>query len=202
MVAAIAACGVVALLSACASIPLSTMWKMGDMTPERFFASDPRQMRVAVRTSDDVKRGSGLPQIRIDLDAPSTKPICYAFTLEPIDPRAFGEPPLDALPAHRRWHAFALSRAGIDAFERARREVRIKELKGATFSLEVTMTDTLNWPEAAKSVGFGIDLALTTKDGYFTLIKETDMAVTSPKNADKKPAVADAKAAPACVPTA
>jgi hypothetical protein len=198
---AIGATIVLAMLSACSSIPLSTMWKMRDMTTERFFADDPRQMRVAVRTTDDVKRGSGLPQIRIDLQAQSTKPICYAFVLEPVDPRAAGEPPLDALPAHRRWYAFALSRAGIEAFERARREVRIKELKGATLSLEVTMSDALNWPEAATSITFGIDLALTTKDGYFTLIKETDMAVTSPKNADKKPPGADAKVTPVCVPS-
>jgi hypothetical protein len=190
-------------LTGCASVPFSTMWKLRGMTPERFFAGDPREMRVAIRSDDIVKRGAGQPQIRIDIEAPSTKPICYAFALDAVDARAAGEPPLEAV-THRRWYAFALSRKGIEVFDRAKREVRVKELKGGQLSFAVTFDDLLIPPDDAKALSLRIDIALDRKDGYVTLIKEFDIPITRTADAAKKPAApatektADAK--PTCVP--
>jgi len=197
-----AAVAIAFTMSACVAIPLSTMWKLHDMTAERFLANDPRQLRVAIRVDDAMKRGTASPQMRIDIDAPSTKPICYAFALDPIDPRSMGEPTLETAPPHRRWYAFALSQRGIDAFERARREVRTKDLQEADVAFNVTMNDVLVLPEEGSSFPFRIDVVLERKDGYFTMIKETDIKVAK----DEKPAAPakpapDPKAKPVCIPT-
>jgi hypothetical protein len=165
-----------ALLSACAAIPLSTMWKIRDFTMDEFFAKNPRELRVAVLTDDRLKRPPGDPKIEFRVEGKSSKPICQAFALVPVDPSAAGEAPLERLPPHRRWYAFALSKEGLDAFFRARRELA-GVAKPAQFSLNVSVGD-LDYPEDVKSAPFRIDLALDRRDGYFTLVKETTMAFT------------------------
>ena len=205
---AIGALGLV--LAGCVAIPLSTTWKLYDMTAERFFENDPKQLRVAIRVNEAMKRGSGSPQMRIDIDAPSTRPICYAFGLDLIDPRAAGEPGLDAAPAHRRWYAFALSPRGIEAFDRARREVRTKDLEDANFALNVKMDDVITMPEPGATTPLRIDVALDRKDGYFTLIKEIDLKVmketdgshsaTASATTKAAPSAPTPKDRPVCVP--
>jgi hypothetical protein len=188
-------------MAGCMSIPLSTIWKLHEMTAERFFAHDPRALRVALRTDDAMKRGAGVPELRIDVDTTSPKPLCYAFTLDPIDVRATSDSPLDQSDPHRRWYAFRLSEKGVAAFDRAKREIRAKDRKDADVLLNVTLTDVLVPAKDAPSMPLRIDIALDRDDGYFTLINETvvDLAkapAPAPKN------VPDAKARPACVPAA
>ncbi len=197
-------------LTSCVAVPLSTMWELSGMTSERFFANDPKQLRVAIRVDEAMKRGSGLPQMRIDIDAPSTRPICYAFALDPIDPRAAGEPRLDAVPPLRRWYAFALSSRGIESFDRARREVRTKDLEDANFSLNVTMDDVITMPKPGATTPLRIDVSLDRNEGYFTLIKEIDIKVEREVDGSHKAAAAattkpvptpgNAKDKPVCVP--
>ncbi len=204
---AVAVC-IVASSAGCMSVPLSTIWKMHGLTAEQFFAKDPHGLRVAVRTDDVTKRGDGVPRIRIDIDAPSTKPICFAFALDPVSPTAPGESSLDRSAPHRRWYPFALSARGLAAFDRAKREVRTKDLKGAQFRLNVEFDDMLVPAEQAKSMPLRVDVALDRTDGYFTLFKET--AVTIERTpADAPPAKAatgnpdarpQADPKPPCVP--
>jgi hypothetical protein len=196
-------------LTACTAIPLSTMWKMRGMTAERVFESDPHQLRVAIRTDDETKRGPGQPQMRIDIDAPSTKPICYAFALDPIVVDTPGEAKLEPAGKIRRWYAFGLSKKGLDAFERARREVRIKDLERSKFVLNVTMDNVLIPAESATSLPFRIDLVLDRKEGYFTMINEIDITINRDAEDTKRgsatatnapPPAADPSAKPACIP--
>jgi hypothetical protein len=187
------------LSAGCTAIPLATMWKMRDMTPERFFAMDPQKLRAAIRVAADQPM-KGQPTLRADIEANATRPICYVFTLDPVDPRASGEPRLEPAPANRRWHAFRLSQAGLDAFARARREVRVKQVKesGTSMSLSVSW----DFADAAavtppEGVPFRVDLATDRDEAYFTLIKETFLKVGATKPADDsksaapKPAEAD-----------
>ncbi len=186
------AVAIVAASSGCASVPLATMWKMRDITVDTFFAKDPRQLRVALRTTDRLKGPPGNPKFVIRADAPS-KSFCYAFTLTPVDPTAAGEPPLDKLPTQRRWYVFALARQGLDAFDRARREVA--SLKGQEVAMALNVEQSLDFPDDTGSVPFGIDIAFDRKDGYFPLLKETSMVVqrgepTATKKTESAPAAA------------
>ena len=180
---------VACVLAGCTSIPLSTMWMMRSFTLDDFFMKEPHDLRVAIRTDDRVKRGPDNPMIDIRIDGVATKPVCYAFALVPVDARGPAELTLDALPAHRRWYAFGLSKQGTEAFERARREVRIEKGTEARFELNVTMTGVLDFADGQDSAPMRVDLALDRKDGYFTLIKETTLRSGTTKSAsrDAKP---------------
>jgi len=171
-------CFITVLLSGCAAMPLSTIWRMRDFTVQKFFANDPTALRVAIRTDERVRRGDGVPMIEVKVHAASTKPLCYAFALVPVDARATGEAPLDGEPG-RRWYSFRLSADGIDAFARARSSLRNANLDDADFSLEVTMTHVLDPAPGADRFPLRIDIAFDRADGYFTLIKETDLLQTS-----------------------
>jgi hypothetical protein len=183
-----------ALLGGCAAIPLTTMWKMRDMTMERFFAMDPKNLRTAIRV-DSREEARDPPKLRIDVvPQGATRPLCYAFSLTPVDPNAPGEPKLETAPPNRRWYTYRLSAAGLDAFERARREVKLKALDqgGGTMSLSVSW----NWTDPTKTVPvdaipFRADLAMDGSDGYFTLFKET---LFRPGRGDLKPDPNAAKA--------
>ena len=155
----------IALLAGCASIPLSTMWKMRNLTADTFFAKDPRALRVALRTDDRVTAGN--PAIDIRIEGMSKKPICYAFALMPIDSAAPGEAPLEKSSGHRCLFVFALSKQGVDASDRARREVRMGMMEGGSLSLNVSMNE-MDFPHNLKSLPIGIDVMLDRKDGYFT----------------------------------
>jgi hypothetical protein len=118
----------IGLMTGCAAILLTAMWKMRDMTMEHFFAMDPKNPRAAVRV-DARDEAKDPPRLRLDMKPEgATRPLCYAFALAPVDPHAPGEPKLEPAPANRRWFAYRRSGAGLDAFERARREAKVKAL--------------------------------------------------------------------------
>ena len=200
----------ICMLTACAAVPLSTMRKMRDMTVDRFFASDPQQLRVAIRTDDTTRRGSEQPRMRIEIDAPGTKPICYAFPLDPIAVDAPGEARLEAAGRNRRWYAFGLSRKGVDVFQRARREARNMKAGEYRIAFDVAMTDVLVPAETARSLPIRIDLQLNRTDGYFTMTNEMNVAITrdaerpamSATATRSAPPTTDRQAKPACLPAA
>ena len=182
---------VIALLAiaGCTSIPLATMWKLRDFTVESFFAKDPAQLRVAVQVDKTMRRGPDSPKIDIRVKAASTKPICYAFALDPVDASAKSELILERPAPDRRWYVFALSPEGIDAFRKAQRELKIKQQEQTEIALNITLAKVLEPATDGAPFPLRIDLALDRVDGYFTLIRETtvDPAKFRPDPAKPKP---------------
>ena len=173
-------------LAGCTSIPLSTLWKLRDFTVESFFAKDPAQLRVAVLTEKSMKRGPNAPLIDIRVKAASTKRICYAFALDPVDASQKSEVILERPAADRRWYVFALSPAGIDAFRQAQRDAKIKRQEETEIEVGITMTKVLETD--GTPFPMRIDLVLDRRDGYFTLIKETTVDPSKYKpDPSKKP---------------
>jgi hypothetical protein len=181
-------------LAGCAAIPLSTMWKMRDMSMERFFAMDPRNLRAAIRIGSH-EEAREPPRLRIDIDPKgATRPLCYAFALTPVDPNAPGEPKLERAPADRRWFAYRLTPAGLEAFEHARREVKVKALEQGGGSMSISVSwNSADPGRTAPPDGFPFraDLAMDGTDGYFTLIKETVIKPGDFKPDPKAPSAAD-----------
>ena len=161
------------LLAGCTSVPLTTMWKLRDFSVESFFAKDPTQMRVAIQVDKTMKRGPNSPMIALQIKAASTRPICYAFALDPVDALGKSELTLASAAADRRWYAFALSPSGVEAFRKAQRELKLKKQEEAEIGLNVTLSKVLDPAVDGAPFPLRIDLALDRADGYFTLIKET-----------------------------
>ncbi len=162
-------------IAGCTSIPLMTLWKLRDFTVDSFFAKDPAQLRVAIQVDKTMRRGPGSPKIDIRVKAASTKPICYSFALDPVDASLKSELMLERPAADRRWYVFALSQAGIDAFRKAQREMKIKRQEQTEIALNITMAKVLEPATDGAPFSIRIDLALDRVDGYFTLIKETNI---------------------------
>lgn len=181
-------------LSACTSVPLSTLWTMRHFSIDEFFAKQPRDLRVAIRTDHRVVRGPNNPSVDVRIDGGARPPICYAFPLVPIDAQGPAELTLDPPPADRRWYAFALSRQGVDAFERVRREIPARMGSDANFHLSVSMGGVLDLADGQDRAPMRIDVALDRRDGYFTLIKETTLergTTRSSSRGSTKPASAN-----------
>lgn len=175
------------VLTACTSIPLATMWKLRDFSVESFFAKDPTQLRVAIEVDQTMKRGPNEPMVASRIKGSSTKPICYAFALDPVDASAPSELTLEQPAADRRWDLFGMSPASLDAFRKAQRELKIRKQEEADIGLNITMRKVFDPAIDGAPFPFRIDLALDRVDGSFTLIKETTVEPSKYRADPSKP---------------
>lgn len=116
-------------LSCCAGVPLGTLWRLRDFSPEDLYAVKPAQIRLAGRVDPmplrfDAAR-SGL-MLELTPRAAGVAQEVYRFTLHTstaYDPRLVpqtGE-------GGRRWQIFALDDAGIAEWNRLR--PKLKDIK-------------------------------------------------------------------------
>lgn len=163
------------------------MWKLRDFSVELFFAQDPTQLRIAIEVDKTMKRGPNEPMVALRIKGSSTKPIRYAFALDPVDASAPSELTLDQPAAARRWYVFGMSPAGVDAFRKAQRELKARKQEDADIGLNITMKKVLDPAIDGAPFPFRIDLALDRVDGYFTLIKETTVEPSKYRADPSKP---------------
>lgn len=117
------------VLAGCASVPLGTLWRLRNFSPQDLYAVKPAQVRLAGRVDPTPLRidatRSGLV-LKLTPRASGAAQEVYRFGLRAsvvYDPRLVP----DAGDGGRRWQVFALDDAGVAAWNRLR--PKLKDIK-------------------------------------------------------------------------
>lgn len=158
-----------AFLLACSSVPLSTMWKFAGFDRDAFLAIDPAQLRAAalIDSRATMRQVTMVVTLTPKDGAPTTFEIPIA---EPTTRSA----PLPAPPAGRRWEVFALNATGQREFARVR-ETALKMPRGSSISLGLSAREGDVPPELMRRFPLRIDMMFDTREGWFTLLKDTTL---------------------------
>jgi hypothetical protein len=163
-----------ALMAACSSVPLATLWRLRGLGVDEFFALDPAQLRAAVRT--DQRATFESVDVGIDVRTGDQAPIRHSIRLQQglaADPR------LGPAPAGMKWHVFALGAEGVRVFDSVRRQVlALPRGQGSSVTLSVAAREGQVPPEIAARLPVRVDMLLDPKDGWFTLVSETRLDTT------------------------
>jgi hypothetical protein len=156
-------------IAGCLSIPVSTMWKLARFDRAALLAIDPRELRAAAlidqrATMKDVT-------MKVTLAPKDGKPVEYQVLLtEPVNRDAR----LPAAPKGRRWEIFALTPAGQRDFLRMREDA-LKLPAGSSLTLALSAREGNVPAQLARSFPLRLDLVLDAKEGWFTVLKDTEL---------------------------
>jgi hypothetical protein len=159
-------------LAGCLSVPVSTMWKLARFDRAALLAIDPKDLRAAAlidqrATMKDVT-------MKVTLGPKDGTPVEYQVLLtEPINRDAR----LAAAPKGRRWEIFALTPDGQRDFLRMR-EAALKMPAGSSLRLQLSAREGNVPPELTRRFPLRLDLVLDAKEGWFTVLKDTELDLT------------------------
>jgi hypothetical protein len=165
------------LIAGCTTVPLSTIWKLRSFGPEQLVALNPKELRAAARVDSRVTMSGVMIVVEVEPAAGAPK---RRYELK-LDAPQREDPRLERAPAGRRWFVFALSPQGVEEFERIKREYASIP-KGSRGTVSVSAEEGFVPPELQKKFPVRTDLLLEPADGYFTLIRETDLDLTESEN--------------------
>ena len=178
-------------LTACASVPLGTMWKMHRMGPEGLINTPPEHVRAAVMSElwfldkDSFDQGS-LNFTFTEPDGWQTHE--YEFTMLDVTRPELRY--LDTPPESQRWRVYAIAPDQLESFQSMQRTMdgwyRQHEMKDWSLSMVYRIGDNDDSQNTDKDPGeaqqgreilhrvpFRVDLRLIPEEGYFTLVRST-----------------------------
>lgn len=171
----------VAALSACAGIPLSTMWHFRNFGPQNLVQTDPAQVRSALRTWSDLDLNGGAPQLHMTLQFEGEQARDFEMPMSRITGTAAAAARLPNPGTGREWYIFKLSPAGVAEFQKMQHafeshmDASGKLEKHADLTIKFN-TDRMQPSSTAKQrmqdtkkIPVEIRLELSPKDGYYTL---------------------------------
>lgn len=165
VIAAIAAAG-------CLSVPVSTMWKLARFDRAALLAIDPKDLRAAALI--DQRASMKNVTMKVTLTPKDGKPVDYEVLLtEPVNRDAR----LPAAPKGRRWEVFALTADGQRDFVRMR-EAAVGMPAGSSLRLQLSAREGNVPPELTRAFPLRLDLVLDAKEGWFTVLKDTELDLT------------------------
>ncbi|GJM10726.1 MAG: hypothetical protein DHS20C11_30020 [Lysobacteraceae bacterium] len=172
-------------LGACASIPLGTMLRFATFDAEDLQTVNPGEIRAAVRTHRDVEFGGATLRVEVGLREEAAPRIDESFDLEQLPQFTARGLGLAMPPEDRQWIVFSLADEDVDRFRSMQNAlVEITNVDGEkSLSLGVSTSDG-NFPDGMHEVPFAVDLRLFEEDGFFTLIKETDIEIDRSDDGD------------------
>lgn len=165
-----------AVLSACASIPLGTLWQLRGFGAEELAALAPEQLRVAAR-ADAPPMALGADGLRLVLELTprdaARGPERHVFALRPA---RVGDAAL-APPGGRPWQVYALDEAGLRAMRALQPRLATAKTHYRAFSFSVgsDFDDTL--PPGTREVVFSVRLRLSDAQAPFTLFDRAKIPV-------------------------
>ncbi len=168
------ACAPPLLLAACTSIPVSTIWRMRSFNVEDFLALDAAALRAAVQSDPRVK----FSRVEIDIMVQPKEGTEERHVIR-LDAQQRDDPRLQRPASNRRWTVFALDSGGVVTFERVRQSVARVSKQGGRMTTKVTPKETDVPPELATRLPLRLDLLLDPKEGWFTLVRESEVDITS-----------------------
>lgn len=172
-------------LGACASIPLGTMLRFATFDVEDLQTVSPGEIRAAVRTHQDVEFDGATLSVKVSLSEESAPRIDESFDLEQLPDFTARGLQLPTPPENRRWIVFSVADQDVDRFRNMQDAlVAIERVDGEkSLNLGVS-TSGATFPEGMDEVPFSVDLRLFEADGFFTLIKETDIEIDRSDDGD------------------
>jgi hypothetical protein len=170
-----------ALLAACSSVPVSTMWRLRNFTPDKLFELDPTELRAAAYV--DTRAVMKNAKIELDITPADGSPVrTYVIPLD----QPVSDPRLERPAPDRRWYAFALSPQGLAEYQRIKREYAMVP-KGSRGTLKISAADdNATPPDLKRSFPLRIDILLDPAEGYFTLISETRLDLSQQNSSQQK----------------
>lgn len=156
------------LLSACASIPLGTLWKLRGFDQDTLVQLEPTDLRAALSLSPIADVQPGSVKLALELQRHDGDPERHAFALEP----ATGPGPIDGDRRYSLWQLDAAGRQALASVQRSLRAGQAGEEKvysGATFAVNFKPDFEGEPPEA---MAVSVQLRLMPEDGWFLLLDQ------------------------------
>lgn len=161
------------LLAGCASIPLSTLWKLRGFDEQALMQLEPAELRVALSLQPAVGVRPDSVKLELALEREDGAPESYAFALEP----AAGAGPLDR---DRRYGLWQLDDAGRRALTAVQTRLRRAEAEGSKAyegaSFTVNFRPELPEPRPA-SLAVTVQLLLDPAEGWFVLLDDAELEI-------------------------
>ncbi len=164
------------LLGGCASIPLSTLWKLRGIGIDDLVAMEPADLRAALWLEPQVPVSPDSVRLSLSLDRAGGGRDQHVFGLEP----ARGTGPIDADKVYRPWQLDPDGRRALAAVQRqlrAARDAGGAAYEGATF--EVTFRPDFGDAPPDRLL-VSVQLLLDPAQGWFLLLDEAELPVAKP----------------------
>lgn len=159
-------------VAGCLSVPVSTIWKLARFDRAALLAIDPGDLRAAALI--DQRATMKEVTMKVTLAPKDGQPVEYQVLLtEPVNRDAR----LPAAPKGRRWEVFALTPDGQRDFLRIREDA-LKLPAGSSLTLGLSAREGIVPPELTRSFPLRLDLLLDAKEGWFTVLKDTELDLT------------------------
>jgi hypothetical protein len=165
-------------LSGCASIPLGTMLKLARFDMQDLQKVDPAEIRAAIRTHHLYQLKHAQLSIKIGLAKTDEMLLDETFELDRLPDWAPVALKLKPPPQDRHWIVFQVQPEDLTRFNLLqKRLLEVSKVEGQkSLTLGVSSRDNDN-PDDMRSIPFRVDLRLAEADGFFTLIKETEIEI-------------------------
>lgn len=162
------------LLSACASIPLGTLWKLRGFDENTLVQLEPSDLRTALSLAPAVDVLPESVKLSLELTRDDAEPERHAFGLEP----ATGPGPVDRDHRYSLWQLDAAGRQALASVQRSLRAAQASDTKaysGATFSVNFRPDFQGDPPDALQVT---VQLLLAPEDGWLLLLDEAKLPIT------------------------
>ena len=190
-------------LTACASVPLGTMWKMHRMGPDGLINTPPEHVRAAVMSEAWLldKDSFGQGTLSFTFTEPDQQQI-HEYEFAMLDVTQPELQYLDTPPESQRWRVYAIDPDQLESFQSMQRTMdgwyQQHEMKDWTMSMAYSIgggdnggdhsEDSQNADndpdevqedqEIPHQVPFRVDLRLIPEEGYFTLVRSTRVDIS------------------------
>lgn len=164
------------LLAGCASIPLSTLWKLRGFDGNDLIAMEPADLRAALWLQPQVPVAPDSVRLSLSLERADGGRDEHAFGLEP----ARGPGPVEPGKTYRPWQLDADGRRALAAVQRqlrAARDAGGAAYEGATFQVNFKPEFGDARPDTLR---VSVQLLLDPAQGWFLLLDEAELAVSGP----------------------
>jgi hypothetical protein len=160
------------LITACAGIPLSTMWRFHSFGPADFAALDPTVIRVAMQTLKSIHPDPAHSHVTVAVQSKGKKTDHYKFSLKLLK-RGKRIASLASADPGETWSLFALTPAGIKQFRRLQHNMRRIDNSHDSVSIYVKVPGAKTDPKPPPSVPIKLMLKLKAKEHFITLFDGT-----------------------------
>lgn len=165
-------------LVGCASIPLGTMWRMMNFTPQDFVALDPAELGVAIKLPDALALDDELVTFDVELyrgeGKDATLLLRESAQLESVEKGRRTITPLPPADPGRHWHVLRLPAGSHSAFRNFQNEFdRLWQQEDNSGSFRINVNPKfVNQDSLTGAHEITIALRFMQTDGWFDLVRD------------------------------
>lgn len=159
----------VLFLSACASVPITSIYKLRNFNP---VTTNIESLRIAVRIPDGIHIMEGGVQFMMGSEHHKRASLQETFVLEQFN----GPTNLEGLHLEEtHTHAFQIAHVDIKRLKRLQRDIQIEKTHGADGILAVTADVCYGTPEMPSRIPISTYVNVSETNGYVALMKNMDV---------------------------